>query len=64
MLAHKFRLYPNKEQEERLNFTLDMCRQTYNTLLEELNNQVKIDRSAIQHKIVELRQENPLLQQV
>lgn len=64
MLAHKFRLYPNKGQEERLEFTLDICRQTYNNLLNELQNQTKIDRKAIQHKIVELKQENPKMQQV
>lgn len=64
MLASKFRMYPNREQRERLEFTLDICRQTYNNLLEEMNNQVKINRSAIQHKIVELKEENPDLQMI
>jgi putative transposase len=64
MLANKFRLFPNKEQKERLEFTLDICRQTYNNLLEELNNQTKIDRKAIQHKIVEIKKENPEITQV
>jgi putative transposase len=64
MLANKFPLFPNKEQKERLEFTLDICRQTYNNLLEELNNQTKIDRKAIQHKIVEIKKENPEITQV
>lgn len=42
--THKFRLYPNKEQREKLDFALDICRQAYNSLLEEMNNQVKINR--------------------
>ena len=35
IITHKFRLYLNKEQEIRLSDTLELCRQTYNTLLEE-----------------------------
>jgi putative transposase len=64
MKAYKLRLYPNKEQEDKLNFALDICRQTYNSLLEELNNQTKINRKEIQHKIVELKQVKPELQEV
>ena len=37
--THKFRMYPNKEAREKLDFALDICRQVYNTLLGELNNQ-------------------------
>ncbi len=32
--AFKFRIYPNKTQEERLNKTLDVCKDLYNDLLE------------------------------
>ncbi len=64
MLSYKFRLYPNKEQEEMLNNTLELCRQTYNALLEELNKQKKIDRKKIQHKIVELKKSKPELKEV
>ena len=63
MKAYKFRLYPNKEQENKLNFVLDICRQTYNSLLEELQKQTKIDRKEIQHKIVELKQMDLLIQE-
>ncbi len=38
MLSYKFRLYPNKEQNEKLELSLDMCRRTYNYLLSELAN--------------------------
>lgn len=47
-IANKFRLYPNKEQEERLSYTLELCRQTYNILLGQLNNQKEKDQSQIQ----------------
>lgn len=57
-------MYPNKEQRERLDFTIEMCRQTYNSLLEELQNQAKIDRKAIQHKIVELKDIKPELKEI
>jgi len=64
MKAYKFRLYPNQEQEERLDFTLEMCRQTYNMLLEELNNQIEIDKSQIQGIIPDLKICEPKLKQV
>ena len=57
-------MYPNKEAREKLDFALNICRQTYNNLLEEMNNQVKIDRKAIQHKIVELKDIRPELKEI
>jgi putative transposase len=64
MITYKFRLYPNNQQRERLDLSLDICRQTYNNLLEELQNQTKINRSEIQHKIVELKESRPELKEV
>jgi putative transposase len=64
MRTYKFQLKPNKTQEEVLNRTFDLCRFTYNKLLEELNKQEKVDRGAVQHKIVELKQEFPELKSV
>ena len=64
MKAYKLRLYPNKEQIERLDFTLDMCRQAYNTLLEELNNQVEIDKSQIQAILPDLKICEPKYKQI
>ncbi|MEM2841882.1 MAG: helix-turn-helix domain-containing protein, partial [Thermoproteota archaeon] len=36
-LTYKFRLYPRKEQEEKLLETLELCRQTYNYFLTQWN---------------------------
>lgn len=62
--TYKFRMYPNNPVREKLDFALDICRQTYNTLLEEMNNQVKINRGEIQHKIVTLKETRPELKEV
>lgn len=64
MIAYKYRIYPNQKEQQKLNKTLDLCRFTYNKLLEELNKQKKINRGQIQHKIVELKQEFPELKEV
>ena len=64
MIAHKYQIYPNKAEQQKLNKTLDLCRFTYNQLLDGLNKQDKINRGQIQHKIVELKQEFPELQEV
>ena len=55
MLTHKFRLYPSKQIETRLLEALELCRKTYNLLLQELNNQKVIDRSQIQGIIPDLK---------
>ena len=64
MIAYKYRIYPNGKEEQKLNKALDLCRFTYNKLLEELQKQDKINRNKIQHQIVELKQEYPELQEV
>ena len=55
MKAYKFRIYPNKEQTDKLDFALDTCRQAYNILLSELNDQVVIDRNMIQATLPDLK---------
>jgi len=35
MRTYKFRIYPNKEQEEKFIFTLDSCRELYNVALQQ-----------------------------
>jgi len=55
MITYKFRMYPNKNVREKLDLSLDICRQTYNNLLEEMNKQVKIDKKAVQHGFVKLK---------
>lgn len=38
MLAYKFRLYPNKEEERKLLWTIEVCRRIYNDFLFLYNN--------------------------
>jgi putative transposase len=59
MLSYVFPLYPNREQREELELTLETCRIAYNSLLEELHKQQIPDRSAMQHKLVEMKKSNP-----
>jgi len=54
-ITNKFRLYPNKEIESKLLDNLELHRQTYNTLLAELNNQKEIDKSQIQGIIPDIK---------
>ena len=48
MRAHKFRLYPSREIEQKMLNALDLCRKTYNELLGLLNEQKEIDKAQIQ----------------
>ena len=64
MIAYKFRMYPNAKQEEKLHFALDVCRNTYNSLLSEMQSQAKINMAKIQHKIVELKEIHPAMRDV
>ena len=62
--TYKFRLYPSKKQEVVLLENFELCRQTYNILLQELKNQKVIDRSQIQGIIPDLKICNPKLNKV
>jgi len=64
MITHKFRLYPNKKIEEKLFENLELCRQTYNTLLNELNSQKIIDKSQIQGILPDMKICDPKLKNV
>lgn len=55
MKTYKFRLYPSKATVQKMLDTLELCRQTYNTLLGELQAQDVIDRSQIQGIIPDLK---------
>ena len=61
MFAYRFRLYPTKLQEAVLLLNFDLCRFTYNKLLEKLNASKNIICGEIQHNIVELKEEYPEL---
>ena len=55
MRAHKFRLYPSREIEQKMLNALDLCRKTYNELLGLLNDQKEIDKAQIQGIIPDMK---------
>jgi len=63
-LTYKFRLYPTKEQAEKLSWTLDRCRFVYNQMLEGLNGQEKPNRLELQSRLPTLKEEYPELKDV
>lgn len=62
MKVYKFRLEPTKMQEQVLFNQLNLCRFTYNQLLQELS--INKDKKHIQHYIVELKEKHPELKNV
>ena len=68
MLSYRFRLYPSKVAQQKLNESLELCRWLYNQLLEELNKAKRENRKLTQKDtqalIVRLKKENPELRQV
>jgi putative transposase len=64
MQSYKFRLYPSKNQEQKLLETLDKCRFVYNKMLEGLNEQDKPNRLELQNSIPKLKEEHPELKKV
>jgi putative transposase len=63
-ITHKFRLYPSRKIEEKLLFSLDVCRQAYNFALGELNSQKVIDKNLIQATIPDLHVCQPYFKDV
>ncbi len=64
VFSYTFRLYPTKQQTNALLETFDLCRFTYNHLLEKVNESEKAGIKAIQHSIVELKLRHPELKKV
>ena len=65
ILSYKFRLYPKKEQEERLLETLELCRQVYNHFLAQWKEKDKVpSRLELQGQIPKLKMEKPELNNV
>jgi len=68
MLSYKFRIYPSKTIEAKLNEQLELCRWLYNRLLFELNKAKeegrKLKRTDTQTLIIKLKEENPNLKKV
>ncbi len=54
-ITNKFRLYPNKQTEGKMLGVLELHRQTYNELLQLLNEQKEIDKAQIQGSIPDLK---------
>ena len=60
--VYKFRLYPNKEQEESLSFVMEDCRWVYNHFLSTWNNADKIpSRYELQATLPQLKAVRPTL---
>ena len=68
-MSYRFRLYPSKTCERKLNRQLELCRWLYNRLLSELNlareKGIKLTRNDTQALVVDLkRHEKPELEEV
>ena len=60
--TYKFRMYPNKEAREKLDLSLEVCRQTYNNLLAGLDEMfTKIE---LQNYLLDLKVVNPEMNNV
>ena len=65
MITHKFRLYPTKEQEEKLLFILEQCRWLYNKLLSIINESKRTPpKRKIQSMLPKLKEQLPELKEV
>ena len=53
MKAYKFRMYPNKETREKLDLSLEVCRQTYNNLLSGLDE--RFTKNELQNYLLDLK---------
>ncbi|MBU4086478.1 MAG: transposase [Nanoarchaeota archaeon] len=62
MITYKFRLYPKKAEVEKLEIAKEVCRQTYNYLLAELNE--GYTKNEIQNFLLDLKVVNPQMDNV
>jgi len=51
--TYKFRLYPKKEQQDKLDLSLEVCRQTYNHLLSGLDE--RFTKNELQNYLLDLK---------
>lgn len=63
-LTYKFRLYPKREQEQKLLWTLDKCRFVYNQMLAGLNRQRKPNKYELKRQLPFLKEKYPELKDV
>jgi len=68
MISYKFRIYPSKTVQERLNEQIELCRWLYNRLLWECNKAReegrKLTKREAQAMIIKLKEENSELKRV
>jgi putative transposase len=57
MISTTYRIYPKRAEQEKLDFSLDMCRITYNHLLEQYNKGV-FGRTQLAHTLLELKEKD------
>ncbi|MBS7610693.1 transposase [Candidatus Bathyarchaeota archaeon] len=62
-VTYKFRLYPKKEQEDKLLEALELCRQTYNYFLAQWKGKIP-SRLELQAQLPKLKAEKPELDKV
>jgi putative transposase len=62
MITYKFRLYPKKEQQDKLDLSLEVCRQTYNNLLAGLDEM--FTKNELQNYLLDLKVVNPEMNNV
>ena len=62
--TYKFRLYPNKKQEQKLLWTMEQCKFVYNIMLERLQKQDGPDRYVLQNMLPKLKEQFPHLKDV
>ncbi|MBU4086894.1 MAG: helix-turn-helix domain-containing protein, partial [Nanoarchaeota archaeon] len=60
--TYKFRLYPKKEQLDKLDLSLEICRQTYNNLLAGLDE--RYTKNELQNYLLDLKVVNPEMNNV
>ena len=53
MITYKFRMYPKKTEKEKMEIAREVCRQTYNHLLSELNE--GYSKNEIQNTLLDLK---------
>src|SRR5436309_1829867 len=61
MRSFKFRLYPNRQQQYKLNDVTEACRIVYNYFVEKSNSNSKLDRNDMNYMLTELKEERPWL---
>lgn len=61
--TYRFRLYPTKENKQKLSWTLDKCRFVYNQLLEQKSKN-NLKRNELQALLPSMKKEFPELQKV